>query len=277
MDKQKEEKNPLEGKNPLDGVIEKINEVFGGKMYIPIAIGVVIIILLIVIILGAISGRNSNDGENVSPGMLTAAIVSAEDRFAYHDESGQLVGIEPGLAQSLAEAEGLTLKIIEVADITEAVSLVDTKAADVAFGRITSQVGDAGYNVSVDYGHSGLFMVTALHDYTDSLKLMTGYSVGVMGNVKDVASSLSGYEYVSLKDYDNAITLGEDISSRTISLGIVNERDAIKLAKSFPNALQVQEISDNAAEYYVAVFPNGKSVSVTILNGIINSYGSDGE
>ncbi|MCR4902417.1 MAG: transporter substrate-binding domain-containing protein [Butyrivibrio sp.] len=275
--KPKENKNPLEGKNPLEDLLKKINDIFGGKIYIPIAIGAVVLILVVVAILGLVSGGSDTSSETVTPGMLTAAIVVGEDRYCYHNDEGLLVGIEPELAQQYADVQGLTLKVIEAETQAEAVALLDTKAADVALGRLTSQLGLAGYNISEDYGHSGLFMVSVLHDYTDSLNLMTGYSVGVMNTVNAVAGGLPNYDYVSVKDYDNAVTLGEDIRDRNVSLGVVNERDAISLVKSFPNALQVQEISDGPSEYYVAVLPHGKAAAVTLMNGVINSAGSIGE
>lgn len=255
----------------LGNLKQKISDAFGGRIYIPIAIGVAALILIVVAVAGLTSRGNSKSAETVSPGMLTVAIVSAEDRYAYHDKNGNLLGIEPSYATALAEAENLTVKIIEVKDAQEAISLIDTKACDVAFGRISSANQLSGYSISNNYGNSGLFMITALHDYTDSLNLMTGYSVGIMNNVKSLSTAINNIDYVSVKDYESALTLGEDIAGRVISLGVASERDAIELIKNFPNALQTQEIAGGPTEYYVAVFPIGGSVHASILNGIINS------
>ena len=259
-------------KEILGDLKQKISDAFGGKVFIPIAIGVAVLILVVVAIVGlTTSGGGKKSAETVSPGMLTVAIVSAEDRYAYHDKNGNLLGIEPSYATALAEAENLTVKIIEVKDAQEALSLIDTKACDVAFGRISSANQLTGYSISNNYGNSGLFMITALHDYTDSLNLMTGYSVGIMNNVKSLSTAINNIDYVSVKDYENALTLGEDIAGRVISLGVASERDAIGLIKNYPNALQTQEIAGGPTEYYVAVFHIGGSVHAAILNGIINS------
>lgn len=251
-----------------------LNNLFSGKRMIIIPVAVFVIIILVVIIAGLFSG-GKKAGSTVSPGVLTAAVVKGDDRFAYPGESGELVGIEPSLAAALAETEGLSLKIIEAETTDEALSFLDTKAADVAFGRITTDMGLNGYITSSDYGRSGLFLVTSIHDYTDSLAFMTGYSVGVLNNVKAASMSIPGYDYITPKDYDNAVALGEDIRDRIVNMGIVGERDAISLVKSFPTALQTQEISDSPMEHYVAVFPAGQGVHATVMNAVISSYAAE--
>ncbi len=254
-----------------------VAELFKNNKLIFIAVGVVVVVLLLVAILGALSGRSQKSAATISPGMLTAVIVKGDDRFARRGDSGELIGIEPSLAQGLAEAEGLSLKIVEAESQSEALSLLDTKAADVALGRISTDMGLSGYNTSTDYGNSSLFLLTAIHDYTDSLNLMTGYSVGVLSNVKTISQSVPNIDFVSPKDYDNPVGLGEDIRDRVISMGIVSERDAIGLVKSFPNALQTQEITGSPKEYYVAVFPASGSVHAQIMNGVIGNFVAEEE
>ncbi len=254
-----------------------IVELFNNNKLIFIGVGVVILILLIVAGVAAFTRGSQKSATTVSPGMLTAVIVKGDDRFARRGEGGELVGIEPSLAQNLAEAEGLSLKIIEADSQVDALALLDTKAADVALGRISTDMGLTGYNLSTDYGNSALFLVTALHDYTDSLNLMTGYSVGILSNVKTISQSVPNIDFVSPKDYDNPVGLGEDIRDRVISMGIVSERDAVGLVKSFPSALQTQEITASPKEYYVAVFPANGAVHASIMNGVIANFGNETE
>ena len=253
------------------GGIVNINELLKNKMVILIAVVVLIVILLGVMIASIISKNTKKTEITVTKGVLTCAIGLSDDRYAYHDENGNLAGIEPELATRLAQAEGLQLKIVETENAKEALSLLDTKACDVAFARISSDQNLNGYAVSSDYGRCGLFLVTAIHDYTNSLNLMTGYSVGIMDNIKVTAQTLDNYDYISPKDYSSTVTLGEDIRDRVINMGILSERDATMLVKNYPNALQMQEIVDGPMEYYVAVFPQNESVHAQVLNGVINS------
>ena len=251
---------------------EKIKELFKGRMWMLFVILGFALIFLVLGIVVLVSPRGSGNGSaTVVPGQLTVAIVTGEDRFSGHDDKGKLIGIEPDLAQRLADAEGLVLNVIEVEQTDEAMSLLDAGAADAAFGCISDEQNLAGKTTSISYGNSGLFLVTALHDYTDSLTLMTGYSVGVLPGVKNTAQSVSGYEYVSVKDYEDAAALGEDIRDRVINMGIVSFRDAVRLVKSYPQALQTQEIAGSPREYYVAVFPSSGQARATLLGGIINT------
>lgn len=255
-------------KDMLSGL--SIGNLFGGRPWIIFAImGVILVIIILLIVLVASRGRGSGKISVVNPGMLTAAIVVGGDRYASHDETGAIVGMEPDLAADLAEAEGLTLKLVEAATVSEALSLVDTGAADVAFGRISSDRGLNGYAVSSEYSRCGLFMVTALHDYTDSLDLMTGYSVGVMDTVQLTSQGIRGYEYISPRPYTDAVKMGEDIRDRAVNMGICNEREAISLVKAFPSALQTQEITGGAMERYVAVFSGRQSGQAAIMNAVI--------
>ena len=247
-----------------------LKNIFGGRPWILFILIGFVLIFLVVGIVAMTTGNRQTGAATVAPGTLTAAIVVGDDRFAYHDEEGNLVGIEPTLAGRLADAEGLTLSISEVSTGDEALTLLNLGAADVAFGRISSDA-TTGFATSTSYGRSGLFLVTPLHDYTASLNLMTGYSVGVMLNVKGTATSIPNYDFVTPKDYESAVTLGEDIRDRVINMGIMSERDAVNIVKNFPNDLQMQQISDGPLEYYVAAFPADKAVHATILDGVMAS------
>lgn len=257
-----------EKKSPFDN----IKGIFGGRPWILVIILVFIAILLLVCFVAMItSGKSNKRNSTVTPGQLTVAIVKGEDRFCYHDDDGNLTGLEPMLAQRLAEAEGLVLNVVEADSADEAVSLLDAGAVDVAFGCISDEQNLTGKIVSASYANSGLFLVTALHDHTDSLTLMSGYSVGVLPNVKTTAQSITGYEFISAKDYENASALGDDIRDRVINMGIVCMRDAVKLVKSYPDALQAQEIAGSPREYYVAVFPATGQARAVLLGGVINT------
>ncbi|MCR5674365.1 MAG: transporter substrate-binding domain-containing protein [Lachnospiraceae bacterium] len=258
----------------LGGLLEKIpigGLIAGRPWIIFVAIGVVVLLLIIAII-AAVSGKKSGGQTTlVTPGMLTAAIVTGNDRFAHPGETGGLAGTEPELAAALAEAEGLSLKIVEASTVTEALSLLDTGAVDLAFGRISDTRNLKGYALSADYGRCGLFLVTAMHDYTDSLAMMTGYSVAVMDTVQTTAQSIRGYEFIAPKIYTDAVTLGTDVRDRAVNMGIVTERDAIALVKSFPEALQTQQVAGGPMENYVAVFPGRQAAHALVLNGVIAS------
>jgi hypothetical protein len=193
------------------------------------------------------------------------------DRFAGFDENGKLSGIEPDLAAALAEAEGLELKLIEVGNTAEALNYLDTGVIDVEFGRFSSDLNLTGYTASAEYGRCGLYLVSRLHDYTDSLALMTGYSIGVMNTVTSTAERVDNYQFITPKDYADPAKMGQDVKDRVINLGICNERDALMVVRNFPTALQTQEIAGGPAERYVAVFPAKQGAHATVLNAVINN------
>ena len=271
MAKEKGEKKGLGAlleNSPIGGLIA------GKPWLIFVAIGVIVVVIVLIIVATASRGSgNSGSTTTVNPGFLTAAIVYGDDRFADHDDGGRLIGTEPTLAAGLAEAEGLERKILEAATGAEALALLDTSSADIALGRFTSDQNLTGYVVSDEYARGGLFLVTALHDYTDSLGLMTGYSVGVLDSVQKTAESISGYEFISARSYTDAVTMGEDVRDRAVNMGICAERDAISLVKAFPNALQTQEIANGPKERYLAVFPKRSAGHATIFNVVLNSQG----
>ena len=249
----------------------KLGGLFGGRPWALPVISLVLVILIILLIAVATSGKGkSREVRLVTPGVLTAAVVFGDDRYAYHDDTGKLAGTEPSIAAALAETEGLELKLIETSTVNEALTMLDTGAADVAFGRISSERNLTGYAVSDEYSRCGLFLVTMLHDYTDSLALMTGYSVGVMDTVQVTAEKTDNYSFITPRTYTDAIALGEDIRDRAINMGIFSERDAISLVRSFPNALQMQEIAGGPKEHYVAVFSGRQAAQATLLNAVLS-------
>ena len=263
-----------EKKGGLNGLLEKIpiGNLLNGRPWIIFAvIGVVVVGIIVAVIVAVTGRRGGGQSTVVTPGMLTVAIVAGEDRFAQHGADGTLVGSEPELAAALAEAEGLTLKIVEAATVSEALSLIDTGAVDLSLGRISDGRNLTGYALSNEYGRCGLFLVTALHDYTDSLAMMTGYSVAVMDTVQTTAQSIAGYEYISPRSYTDAVTLGKDVRDRAINMGICSERDALSLVKSFPDGLQTQQIAGGPMEHYVAVFPARQASHAMVMNAVIAS------
>ena len=273
MAEETKEKKETSGKKSLKDLFagSPIDSLINGRPWIVFAVIGVIVVLLVVLVIAGMAGRNKSSGSltTVSHGVFTAAIVYGDDRYAEHDEGGHLVGVEPDLARSLAETEGLELQLREAATITEALTLIDNGTVDAAFGRISDSMNLTGYTLSQQYDHCGLFMVTALHDYTDSLDLMTGYSVGVLDDIKKTAEGISGYEFISPRDYADAVTMGQDIRDRAVNMGICSERDAIELVRAFPNALQAQEIANGPMENYVAVFPKRSAGHATILNALL--------
>ena len=231
----------------------------------------VLAVLLIIVLIIAIArrGSGSRNAALVTAQTLTAAVVSGEDRFAHHDDQGRLVGREPETAEALADALELTCELIEVKTVPEALSLLDTGAADVAFGRISRDQDLAGYVTSGEYGRCGLFLVTAIHDYTNTLDYMTGYTVGILDTVKQTATGLKGYEFITPVDYSDPEEMGKDVRDRAVSSGICTERDALALVRKYPGVLQTQEIAEGNAEAYVAVFPYRSGTYAAILDAVL--------
>ena len=256
------------------GIKDAVGGLFAGRRWLLyVLIGVVALFVLLAIVF-AVAGRRrggSAQASNVNPGMLTAGIVVGNDRYSAYDESGKLAGIEPDLAAALAEAEGLDLKLVEIGSTAEALNYLDTGVIDVAFGRFSSDLNLNGYTTSAEYSRCGLFLVSRLHDYTDSLALMTGYSIGVMNTVTSTAERIDNYQFITPKDYADPSKMGQDIRDRTINLGICNERDALAIVRNYPSALQTQEIAGGPAERYVAVFPAKQGAHATVLNAVISS------
>ncbi len=268
------------GENKEKGLLSGLNNspiggLFGGRPWILlIAVAFVIVILLIVII-ASIAGRNGGSQGGISTveeGILTVGIVVGGDRYAAYEDNGSLSGIEPELVTSLAEAEDLGLKLIEVDTVDNLIKMLDNGELDMAVGRISTARSISNHTISDAYGQSGIFFVTTLHDYTDSLDLMSGYSAGIMSDMAELSKELSGYLYISPHDYTSIITLGEDIVSGKISFGLCNERDAITLVKGYPNDIQLQQAANGPKEQYVAVFRGRNNPQTLIFNAIISDY-----
>ena len=100
---------------------------------------------------------------------------------------------------------------------------------------------------------------------------MTGYSVGIMGTAAVTAESIDNYTFITPKEYADAVKLGQDIRDKAVNLGICNERDALFLVKSFPNALQTQQIAGGPAERYVAVFPQRAENQAAVMSAVIGN------
>ena len=274
--KESKDTGEIRKKGLLDGLNNSpIGGLFGGRPWILlIAVAFVVLILLLVIVtsLTGKKGAGAGNAQLVADGNLTVALVVGDDRFCARTGNGGYSGTEPVLAQSLADTEGITLRVIEADSVEAALALLDSGEADMAMGRIGTDRDLSRYTISESYGNSGLFFVTTLHDYTDALDLMAGYSVGIMDNISDVAKELSGYLYVSPHDYSSVVTLGEDIKARKVSFGLCNERDALTLIKSYPNDLQAQSAADGPKEQYVAVFRGRGNVHATLFNAVLSTY-----
>ena len=266
--------------NRKKGLLDALNSssiggLFGGRPWILlIVIGFVLFVLLFVVLVSVFGRKNAaaNSSAFANEGFLTVGLVVGEDRYAAHASGGTYSGIEPTLASSLAEAEGLSVKFIE-ADSPEAVlTMLDNGEVDMALGRISTNRDLSRYSVSDPYGKGSVYFLTALHDYTDSLALMAGYSVGIMNNVDALCKDLEGYLYISPHEYTSGVTLAEDIKARKVSFGLCNERDAIILVKGYPNDLQLQEASNGPKEHYVAVFRGRGNAQATLFNAVISNY-----
>ena len=284
-----EKKEPVEekvnvssdtGENKVKGLLNGLNNspiggLFGGRPWILLIVVALVIVILLIVIIASLAGRKSQSSgrlSTVEEGTLTVGIVVGADRYAAYENNGSLSGIEPELVTELAEAEGLGLKMIEADTVDNLLKMLDNGEVDMAIGRISTSRAVSNHTISDVYGQSGIFFVTTLHDYTDSLDLMSGYSAGIMNDVAELSKELSGYLYISPHDYTSIITLGEDIVSGKISFGLCNERDAITLVKSYPNDIQLQQAANGPKEQYVAVFRGRNNPQALIFNAVISDY-----
>lgn len=269
-------------KKPIFNPIEWLNNSpvggwFGGRPWILLIIAVPILaILIFLIVKGINTAARPRKATTLTDGVLKVGIVVGEDRFAYHGNNGLILGIEPTLATRLADTEGLAISLIEIGNQAEGLNMINTGQIDMAMGRyVSGSESLSGFAVSGEYGQSGLYMVSALHDYSTSLELLTGYSVGVMDNVQSTAQTLSNYNFVSARSYNSLPGLGDDIRDLKVSLGIVNERDAITLVNSYPKELQAQAITNSTMEHYVAVFASRQTAQAGLMNAEISLWLDD--
>ena len=122
--------------------------------------------------------------------------------------------------------------------------------------------------VSDSYGQSGLYFLTGRYDYTDSLALMGGKSVGIYSMVGTTANAIPFIDGVANKEYNDLGLLAQDVLQGNIDLAVVDERSAVSLIS---DGLQAQEILNGPVERYVAVF-SGRSGHISAVDQAISAY-----
>ena len=223
--------------------------------------------LALALCLGGCSGSSSAVSQNSSP--LRVGVVVGGDSYAYMDGSN-VEGLEIDLARGAANAEGAKLEIIEAQNTAELLEALDRGTIDVAFGRIAStDPSIAQYKTSRWYGRGGYYFVTERYDFTDSLASRPGAAVGVCAGAHSQAGAVPFLSSVQAIDYSDVTSLGSDISSGTVELGICSQREAKSLLS---DELQSQEVLAGPIEQYVAVFPKENLTHVEVMNQVISEY-----
>ncbi|MCR5178753.1 MAG: transporter substrate-binding domain-containing protein [Lachnospiraceae bacterium] len=253
-------------------MVQKVKDFIAGNKWVlipVIAVPVLIILFIIIFATGRGGAKKTTIADNAVPGVLRAGIVVADDQYAYKDEAGALLGIEPELAARAAEIENVSLQTKEYTSFEDALTALESGELDALFGRVSESNPLIGQrSVSKSYGQSGLYFLTGRYDYTDSLAMMGGKAVGIYAMVQPVSLSIPYIEGVGSKEYTDLGLLIQDVIQGNIDLAVVDERSAIA---SISEELQAQEIMGGPVENYVAVF-NAVTPHLSAVNTAIDEY-----
>lgn len=231
-------------------------------------------LLLTAAVLLLLTGCGEKENNAAAAGtVLNVAIVNGDDKFA-HSQDGNLDGIEPLLAKSAAETAGRELNLVTVNSEEELYSGIQDGSFDLGFGRLSETKDELKkFKVSRSYGKSGIYFLTKKYDFTDSLAILKSGTIGVMGSVKAEADEVPSIENYIVNDYTDCEELGRDVASGTVDIGLVNEREALSVIAA-SDKLQVQEVLNGPAEYYVAIMKDDQSLKTAVDSAISAYYDS---
>ncbi len=207
----------------------------------------------------------------VTEGILSVAFVDGEDRYT-SSVSGAPEGIEADIARRAADSLGVSLQCTMADDLTMLFTGLQNGQYDLIFGRIPdTNPMLAGMSVSRSYGRGSLYLVTQKYDYMNSLTELSSGTVGVSVSAEALASKVPGLDALTRESYPNTETLAEAVRNGTVTVALVNEREAVEMIS---DNLQAQELFGGPVESYVAVMP-ASSPLADAVNGAIGSYYND--
>ena len=220
---------------------------------------------------GGCSGKKTDEVERIkNAGQLRVAIVDTSSQYT-HLENGAPKGMEPELAEYIAQALGVEARY-QVLDRTGALEAVSAGEADMALGSI-SRSGNmsSDYLTSTPYAKGYFYAVTNRGDYASSVGAFSASVVGVDRNLGEgTRTQLYGAEEVSVVDYNSMQNVAQDLKDGVIRAYICYENQAKQLLED-PD-LQVQNIVNLEPEEFVIAVPKADQTLISGVDTLIRQY-----
>ncbi len=226
---------------------------------------------MLAVIIGGCGGKKSDHVADIrKAGVFQVAIVDTDSTYT-HMENDAPSGMEPELAEYIAEALGVKVEY-QVCTREEAFEAVSSKQADIALGCInTSGSLTDDYLLSTPYGKGFFYAVTRKGDFALTVGSFENSAVGVASGL-DEATRTQLFEADGIKavDYSGAKQAAEDLKKEQIRAYICYEQQARQLLED-PD-LQVQNISNLEPEEYVILAGKTDQALIGGINTLIQQF-----
>lgn len=221
-------------------------------------------LLALTMLLGGCSKRSVSEVDTIREnGVLQVAIVDTKSQYTSVTE-GKPAGIEPDLAQYIAEALGVEAGY-QICDKKKALEAVSSGEADIALGCINSSASlNSDYLFTFSYGKGYVYVVTKNGDYALTAGSFSDSSIGLERSLnEETRSRFYEIEGIQISDYSSAEDASKAILAGSIRAYVCYENQAKQLLEN--PELQIQQIASLEPEEFVIV--TGKN-SQTLVNGI---------
>lgn len=224
--------------------------------------------------LAALSGCGKKASDEVKTiqesGVFRVALVNTDSAYTSL-ENGQPVGLEPELAEYIAQALGCQVQY-ELMDRSEALAALSSGGADAAMGCLNASAGlGADYQLSTPYGKGFFYVVTKRGDFALTIGSLENSKVGVAAGLdEETRARLYGAEGITLTDYSQVKEAGEAVKDGTIRAYICYEAQAKSLLED--RQLQVQNLSNMEPEEFVVAAPGSSRTLVSGMNTLIGQF-----
>lgn len=203
-------------------------------------------------------------------GLLRVAIVDTGSRYTRME--GEIpVGVEPDLAQFIAQALGVEVRY-QVCEKEEALGAVSAGEADMALGRINRSGTLSGeYQISDSYGKGYFYGVTRAGDYALTVGAFENSAVGAAKDLdEETRTALYQAEGIRILDYNLAKEGGQAVKDGAVRAYICYEDQAEELLED--EELQVQNVTNLEPEEFVIVAGKSDTVLINGINTLIRQF-----
>jgi len=220
---------------------------------------------------GGCGGKKADHVADIrKAGVFKVAIVDTDSSYT-HMENNVPSGVEPELAEYIAEALGVKADY-QVCTRAEALEAVASKQADIALGCInmSGSLTDE-YLLSTPYSKGFFYAVTRKGDFALTVGSLENSVVGVAGGLDETTrTQLFEADGIKVIDYSGADQAAEDLKKEEIRAYICYERQAGQLLED--EELQVQNISNLEPEEYVILAGKTDQALVGGINTLIQQF-----
>ena len=233
----------------------------------------------------SVSGSGSADAgtpaafTTVEEGKLIMSTNAAFPPYEMTDDNDQVIGIDPEIAQAIADKLGLEL-IIDNVDFDAALLAVQNNSADVVLAGLSYREDrDLVLDFTDSYATGvQVVIVPEGSDITD-LDALEGKMIGVQrGTTGHIYASDTpengGYGEEHVIAYDNGITAVQMLQNGQVDAVIIDNGPAQEFVKANPGLTILD--TEWVTEDYCAAVDEGNTALLDAINGALNELIADG-